>query len=897
MAEKSQSRMARRKQKKATKKPLWKKIMVSVLIFFLAIGIGVAGLFTYYIATAPKIDAAKLSDPFSSQILDGNGEVFAELGSEQRTKIEYDDLPQVLIDAVTATEDSRYFKHHGIDLRRIGGAVVANIKRGFGAEGASTITQQVIEKSFLSPEKKIKLKVQEMWLALKLEREYSKEQILEMYLNKIFYGSNAYGVAQAAKVYFGKTDLHDLTLPEAAILAGLPQRPTAYNPYQNPDLTKERMNTVLNLMVRHGKITQQQADEASKVDIQSLLVGKKEKHSIPYEAFLQQVEKEVQEKLGADIYSDGLKVYTTIDTNAQEYVESLLTNSENNPINYGGDDELQAGMAVLDTKTGEIRAIGGRRNSESMKEFNYAISGGSQPGSSIKPIIDYGPAIEHLKWSTYHQLNDDKPIEIAGTNNTIRNWNRQYQGWMSARYALAQSLNVPAVKTFQEVGYDKAKEFAEGLGIKFKNDEIYLTDAIGGAKTTVTPLQMAGAYRAFGNEGIYNEPYAVTKVEFPDGKTVDLSPEPEAAMSDYTAYMITDMLKSVVTEGTGKLANIPGLPLAGKTGTTNDDKDAWFTGYTTNYTISVWTGYPEPKTIKETSVAKQLFKHTMTEISKNVDTPDFKMPDSVVKVAVEKGSNPPALPSSHTPQSQIVTELFVKGHEPSQKSEKFDQLDPVSGLSAKYDQDSNSIKVEWKYNGDKDVSFSVGASVDGGEMKELSSTKDTSMEIAEVQPGSEYSIQVVAISDKDNSNKSQAKTVKVNVPGPGEEDEEHEDGGNIPAVGSLQAKYNGSIIDVNWQYNGPPASFEVSVNGQKQTVNSNGIEISGVVPGQTYTIIVTPIGQNGANAGVRGESKSTQIKIPAEDTEDNNNNEDQDIDEPDDNTDSGNEDNETDESQ
>src|SRR5690625_759923 len=255
MADKSQSRSARRKQKKAKKKPLWKKIVLTALIIVLAIGIGVGALFTYYIATAPAIDASKLSDPFPSVVLDQNEERVDSLGSEQRTKVEYDDLPQVLIDAVVATEDSRYFQHHGIDLRRIGGAIKANIINGFGSEGASTITQQVVERSFLSPEKKIKIKVQEQWLALKLERKYSKEEILEMYLNKIFYGSGAYGVAKASEVYFGKTDLNELTIPEAAILAGLPQRPSAYNPYENPELTKERMNTVLNSMVRHGKIS------------------------------------------------------------------------------------------------------------------------------------------------------------------------------------------------------------------------------------------------------------------------------------------------------------------------------------------------------------------------------------------------------------------------------------------------------------------------------------------------------------------------------------------------------------------------------------------------------------------------------------------------------------------
>lgn len=873
------SRTARRKKKQQKKKPLWKKILLVIGIAFLAIGIGIGSLFLYYIATAPAIDASKLSDPFSSQYYDMDGDMFAESGSEQRTKIEYDDLPQVLIDAVTATEDARFFKHSGIDIRRIGGAIKANLTGGFGSEGASTITQQVIENAFLSKEKKIKRKVQEQWLALKLEREYSKEQIMEMYLNKIFYGSRAYGVAKASEIYFGKTDLHELTLPEAAILAGLPQRPTAYNPYENPDLMEGRVNTVLKLMVRHGKITEEQADEARQVDIESLLAGE-QPESNKYEAFIQKVRKEVEEKLdGADIDTDGLKIYTTLDNKAQDHVEFLLTDSEDNPIPYP-DDEMQTGVTVLDTNNGAIRAIGGRRNSEKADQFNYAFQGGSQPGSTFKPIIAYGPAIEYNKWSTYEQINDDQPYKIPGTEDEIRNWNRQYQGWMTARYALSRSLNVPTVKTFVETGYDNAKSFAEGLGIKFHEDEIKLTDAIGGTETNTTPLQLAGAFRAFGNEGIYNEPYAVTKVEFPDGKVVELKPEPEAAMSDYTAYMITDMLKTVMSEGTGTSANIPGLPVAGKTGTTNlkgkeGSADAWFSGYTTNYTISIWAGgytekNDEGKEVRAvmptegTAVPRAIFKNLMTEISKDVETADFVKPDSVVEVAVEKGSNPAKLASAYTPQGNIVTELFVKGYEPSETSDKFDELEPVTNLHAAYAEEDNAIDVSWDYNSDLDVEFEVSASVNGGQMNVLSTVHEKSLSITEVEEGADYTIRVVVINKEDN-NRSGEVTTKVKIPeeavdeDPEEPDEDEDEAESIPSVSNLSSQYKEAegIIDVSWQYNGPPATFEVDVNGdQKQTVSNNGIEIGGLSPGQTYVITVTPIGNVGGNEGVRGDPQS-----------------------------------------
>lgn len=877
MTENNKSRVARRqKQAKPKQKSIAKRVFLIIGIIFLAMFIAGSSLFIYYISTAPELDPEKLSDPFSSQIYDKDGELFAELGNVKRTKVEFDDLPPVLIDAVTATEDARFFDHFGIDLRRIGGAIIANIKRGFGAEGASTITQQVVENAFLTPEKSLKIKVQEQWLALKLEREYSKEQIMEMYLNKIFYGNGAYGVAKAAEVYFGKKDLHDLTLVEAAILAGLPQRPSAYNPFENPDLMAKRVDTVLDLMVHHGKISEEEAEEARQVDIASLLTDEKPA-TAPHDAFLRKVREEVEEKLGgADIYTDGLKIYTTMDRDAQEYVEFLLTDSEDNPIDYGDDEELQAGLVVLDTKTGAIQAIGGSRNRENIDGYNYAIQGGRQAGSTAKPIVAFGPAIEYNKISTYHQLEDDQPYQIPGTDHQVRNWDRQYRGWVSARMALARSLNVPTIKAFLEVDNELVKEFGEKLGIEFAQDYVPVTEAIGGAETNVTPLQLAGAYRAFGNGGIYNEPYAVTKVEFPDGKVVELKPTPEPVMADYTAYMVTDMLKSVLTESyaTGGRANIPGLPVAGKTGTTNLPNDqgvnnAWFAGYTTNYTIAVWTGYKEHnKAMSITTVSQQLFKHTMIELSKDIETPDFEMPDSVVEVEVEVGSNPPKLPSKYTPSDKIVRELFVKGYEPKETSDVYDQLDPVDQLAATYDEETNTIHVSWEYESDHDVSFEVSAKINDGQMQKLADVTELSLDITEVEPGAEYEIQVVVISNE-GLGSSDPRTTTIIIPELEEEEEEEpeEEEQNIPPVSDLSAVYNeeSQIIDVNWQYNGPPAVFKVIVNyRQEHTVQSQGIVIEGALPGETYTITVVPIGTNGANEGVEGEARSTTIEIPAE---------------------------------
>lgn len=770
MAEKGQSRASRRKQKKK-KRPIWKKILLTIVLIGVLCVVAGGAVFGYYAATAPKLDEEKLSDPASNIVYDMNGDEFAELGSESRRKVNYDDLPQQLIDAVTATEDSRFFEHNGIDIIRTGGALVSNFKNGFGAEGGSTIDQQVIKRSFLSPEKTVKRKMQEWWLAFQLDRQYSKEEILEMYLNKVFYGQYAYGVATAAETYFGKDDLNDLTLPETALLAGLPQRPTAYNPFENPDLAQQRMNTVLDLMVQHEKITQAEADEAKKTKVEDLLT-EKQPQSNKYGAFLDQVQKELSERFeDADLNLDGMKIYTTLDPDAQETVENAL--SEDSGISWV-DENLQAVITLLDTKSSAIRAIGGNKNNE-LGGFNYAIQGSNQPGSSMKPIIDYAPAFENgVYTSTYEQINDE-PITVEEAQNwKPGNYDNQFHGWMSARTALAKSYNIPAIKTFQAVGPEKAKEFANGLGLEFKNDTINYSDSIGGS-SEFRPIDLAGAYAAFGNEGIYTQPYAITKIEFSDGSTLDMKPKSEAAMSESTAYMVTDMMRSVMTEGTGTLANVSGLDIAGKTGTTNKDgqegsPDSWMNGLTTNYTLSIWTGTPKDTIIQGgsagTNVAKYLFKQIMTEVHEGKDTESFKKPSNVVEAKVERGSRPAASPSAGTPSSEILTELFLKGNLPGATSERYEEeeIDPVTGLSASYDEASNSINISWNYDGD--ASFSVSADPSGS-----TSTTDTSAVIENVQAGQTYNIAVTASVDGETS---EAKSTSVTVPGEEENAEEEE---------------------------------------------------------------------------------------------------------------------------
>ncbi|SDX72598.1 PBP1A family penicillin-binding protein [Salimicrobium album] len=744
-------RKAKNKKSKFAGSSKIKKIIAIILIAGVIIGLGVTALFAYYASNAPELKASELQAPFSSKVYDMDDDFVLNIGGEERrTRVNYEDLPETYVNSVLATEDVRFFEHSGIDLRRILAAIWANITEGFGSEGASTITQQVIKQSLLTSDKTLERKVQEQYLALKLDREYEKERIFEMYVNKIYFGQGAYGVAEAAKTYFNKSDLSELTLAESALLAGLPQRPSGYDPYENPELAKDRMSTVLHLMVSHGKISEEEAEKARQTDISSMLAEQTEKTK-KYQAFVDQVQKEVESKMeDVNIFKDGLKIYTTLDPEAQQLTQKAM-NGEG-PVSWPT-DSLQSAVSVVDTQTGAIRAIGGGRNYVS-GGLNFATDDPRQAGSTMKPIAAYGPVIEHEKWSTYHQLKDE---ETDFNGYSPSNFDDEYRGWMSIREALAQSINIPAVKALDAVGPSRASDFANKLGISFGEGPMELGDALGTQE--VTPIQMSGAYAAFGNEGVYNEPYTVRKVETPDNGTVDLTPEPVSAMKDYTAYMVTSMLKTAVESGTGTAAKVPGLPMAGKTGTTNKEVDAWFNGYTTDYSISVWTGNQDRSSIENESgkdVPKQMFRHLMGELSEDKDTEDFKQPDSVVEVGVEEGSRPAKLPSSYTPSSEIVTELFHVDNQPSDVSAQYQQMDPVSGLSASYDKDSDSIDVTWSYPESAD--FYITAT--GGNS---TSTGDTSYEISSPEPGKTYDISVTVLGDGSSSD-SDSKNTSVQVP-------------------------------------------------------------------------------------------------------------------------------------
>ncbi|MCD8501737.1 MAG: PBP1A family penicillin-binding protein [Bacillaceae bacterium] len=732
------------------------------MLFFVGV-FTLAGIITVFaiIKGAPELDPEKLTLAQTPQLFDMNDEFFASLSAvENRRLADISNIPPLVQDAFIAVEDVRFRQHFGIDIRRIGGALRANVTSGFGAEGASTITQQVVRNLFLSHDKRLTRKIQEQYLAIKLERQYSKDQILEMYLNAIYFSAGRYGVVEAADYYFSKS-LDELTIEDAALLAGIPQRPNFFNPLINPEAAERRRNTVIALMERHGKITSEQAERAMAVAVVDQLNPSNQNDTREFQAFINEVQRELEQIEGlssADIFTGGLKIYTTLDQHAQNFTDNKIENFS------FPDEDLKTGLTVVDTQTGAIRAIGYRQPTEGVQRgFNYATQAKRQPGSSIKPILGFGPAIEHLRWSTYHQVVDEQ-MEIGNWKPT--NWDNRFQGPMSIRTAMLLSRNIPAIQAFMEVGPNKAREFAEGLGIP-DLENINASYSIGGFTTGVSSREMAGAFAAFGNEGIYNRTHTVRKIEFPDGTIIDLTPESHVAMSDYTAFMISDLLKSSVNDprATGRIARIDGLPIAGKTGTSNNNADRWFVGYTTNYSIAVWTGYDDQsRPVQQTNIALELFRAVMSEVSKDKTTADFKQPDSVVRVGIERGTG--LLPSAHTPNDQIIFEYFVRGTEPTSQSEVFVQPPTPSNLMAAYDENSDQIVVTWNFPSDEleNHTFELQMAINDGTFETISFDKDMQHILFNPIEGATYRFRLRAVFDINNDLVSDFVEIKVTVP-------------------------------------------------------------------------------------------------------------------------------------
>lgn len=765
---------ASKKPKQKTKKSKFRRILTILGILFIIGVIAGAAYTAYAIATAPPLDEEKLVDTYPIQLLSAEGEPLEGSG-QIREYVSIDEISEVMQQAVISIEDRRFYEHNGIDLRRIGGAVVANLTDGFGAEGGSTITQQLVKQSFLSTDKKLKRKLQEQWLAIKLEREYTKEQILEMYLNKNYYGTGGYGVQTASKRYFNKP-VSEVNYQEAAILAGLPQRPSAYDPINgDQELTRYRQEQVLSAMKRDGHITEEEYNQALDVEIADVISPGEETEEETYtRSIYARVQAELEEDYGleqADIYGTGLKVYTSINKDLHTKFNSDIKNDNVNLQTETFPEDLLMGATVLNTKTGEIVAvIDSQQAKQGDKNYRDYSREKRQIGSTAKPFFDYGPGIENAQWSTGKILMDE-PFGEDEFN--PGNYYTGYRGANTMRYYLTVSGNTPAVRAFYEVqeefGSEAIESFVENVGIEpaRAGDEMLPANSLGVAEASTT--QMAAAYAALGTNGMYTKPHLIQKIEFNDGSTINSPIKAKQAMEDYTAYMLTDMLRDVVNTSTGTYVPEPfPYDVAGKTGTTNDkDKnpnDKWFTGYTTDYSISVWTG-KAPGADKDALAedhAQFYFDYMMQEVTKATGQPDrFQQPESVLSLG---------------------NELYVKGTKP--KDLQPDKLAAPTGASIDYDVPGETGTLSWSYDkqaveaaGYQGLSFTVTETRPDGSERVVGTTEDTSIAISGLGEG-ETTFTIVAnatnavVGDQQSSPLQTSYTVERSEEPAAEEEEE-----------------------------------------------------------------------------------------------------------------------------
>lgn len=609
----------------------------------------------------------------TSIIYDGQSDVVTRLhGVQDRTWVSISELQPSTVYAFISAEDARFFEHEGVDVIRIAGAIVADIKAGSYVQGASTISQQLIKLSHLTSEKTISRKAEEAALAYEMERQYSKEDILEMYLNYVYFGGGYYGIEAAAKGYFG-VHASDLTLDQSAMLAGILKSPSGYAPHINYAASINRRNNILRLMRDYGYITDDEKKQAS-AGRPTILHDKREEYSGYY---TDAVTKSAAALMGItvdELIRGGYNIYSAMDSDIQHYCEEMFKNGELFPA-----EDSEAAIVVLEPSTGMVVAMVGGRSYTGGISFNRATDIRRQPGSVIKPVIAYAPAFEYLNYTAADMILDE---ETTFADYTPSNYGNKYYGWVTVREAVTKSLNVPAVKTLSAVGVYRAKDFAKRCGIEFDDKDDSLALALGGFTYGVSPLQIAGAYSCFASGGIYNTPTLIKKITDRNGLTVyEYRQDSRRVMSEANAYILTSMLKSVVTEGTGHRLNTLDIPIAGKTGTVglaNGNRDAWMAGYTPEYTAVVWQGYDSdrlgllPSSATGGTYPALMLYELFNHIYPDGRSGDFEKPESVKQYSIDaktlKKQHKAVLANAMTPQSSRVTEYFTEETAPEDVS-------------------------------------------------------------------------------------------------------------------------------------------------------------------------------------------------------------------------------------
>ena len=628
-------------------------VMISLFIVAFLLG---GGVFLHYANKAPELSESKLVATTSSKIYDSKNELIADLGAERRVNAQSSDIPTDLVNAIVSIEDHRFFNHRGIDSIRIAGAFLRNLSSNGGLQGGSTLTQQLIKLTYFSTstaDQTLSRKVQEAWLAIQLERTATKQEILTYYVNKVYMSNGNYGMQTAAENYYGK-DLKDLSIPQLALLAGMPQAPNQYDPYSHPEAALERRNLVLSEMQKQGYLTAEQYETAINTPITDGLQSLKSVNSYPQymDNYLKEVIDQVEQETGYNLLTTGMEVYTNVDQEVQKRLWDVYNTDEY--VDYP-DDDLQAASTIVDVTNGKVIAQLGSRHQSSNVSFgiNQAVETNRDWGSTMKPITDYAPALEYGIFDSTAATINDAPYNYPGTDIPVYNWDKTYFGNITLQYAIQQSRNVPAVKTLEKVGLDHAKTFLNGLGIDYPS--MVYANAI--SSNTVeshkqygaSSEKMAAAYAAFANGGIYHKPMYINKVVFSDGSSKEFSDQGTRAMKETTAYMMTEMMKTVLTYGTGRGAYMSWLPQAGKTGTSNytDDEienyikntgyvapDEMFVGYTRKYSMAVWTGYSNrltPIVGDGFRVAANIYRSMMGYLSEDDHPGDWTMPEGLYR--------------------------------------------------------------------------------------------------------------------------------------------------------------------------------------------------------------------------------------------------------------------------
>ena len=633
-----------------------KYLGIGVISLFIAAFLLGGGVFLYYANKAPELSESKLVATTSSKIYDSKNELIADLGAERRVNAQSSDIPTDLVNAIVSIEDHRFFNHRGIDSIRIAGAFLRNLSSNGGLQGGSTLTQQLIKLTYFSTstaDQTLSRKVQEAWLAIQLERTATKQEILTYYINKVYMSNGNYGMQTAAENYYGK-DLKDLSIPQLALLAGMPQAPNQYDPYSHPEAALERRNLVLSEMQKQGYLTAEQYETAINTPITDGLQSLKSVNSYPpyMDNYLKEVIDQVEQETGYNLLTTGMEVYTNVDQEVQKRLWDVYNTDEY--VDYP-DDDLQAASTIVDVTNGKVIAQLGSRHQSSNVSFgiNQAVETNRDWGSTMKPITDYAPALEYGIFDSTAATINDAPYNYPGTDIPVYNWDKTYFGNITLQYAIQQSRNVPAVKTLEKVGLDHAKTFLNGLGIDYPS--MVYANAI--SSNTVeshkqygaSSEKMAAAYAAFANGGIYHKPMYINKVVFSDGSSKEFSDQGTRAMKETTAYMMTEMMKTVLTYGTGRGAYMSWLPQAGKTGTSNytDDEienyikntgyvapDEMFVGYTRKYSMAVWTGYSNrltPIVGDGFRVAANIYRSMMGYLSEDDHPGDWTMPEGLYR--------------------------------------------------------------------------------------------------------------------------------------------------------------------------------------------------------------------------------------------------------------------------